>query len=103
MSELKPTLTLYGLCHQFLTQVIEGDELYTKVHHNTAASESEGWTIVRMERSSRFLWELNCGAKDQSLFEAALQLLCQVMGQTQDERKVCLKRAAALNQSTVGS
>jgi hypothetical protein len=28
---------------------------------------------VLMERSSRFLWELNCGAKDQTLFEEALQ------------------------------
>lgn len=64
--------------------MIEGDELYTKVHHNTAASESEGWTILLMERSRRFLWELNCGAKDQTLFEAALQLLCEVIEQTQD-------------------
>ena len=64
--------------------MIEGDKLHTKVHHNTAASESEGWTIVLMERSSRFLWELNCGAKDQSLFEEALQLLCEVIKQTQD-------------------
>ena len=31
LSELKPALTLYGLCHQFLALVIEGDELYTKV------------------------------------------------------------------------
>ena len=31
MSELKPTLLLYALCPQFLQQVIEGDELYTKV------------------------------------------------------------------------
>jgi len=37
-----------------------------------------------MERSSRFLCELNCGAKDQTLFEEALQLLCEVIGQTQD-------------------
>jgi transposase-like protein len=84
LSELKPALTLYGLCHQFLSLVIEGDELYTKVHHNTAASESEGWTIVLMERSSRFLWELNCGARDQTLFEEALHLLCEVIEQTQD-------------------
>ena len=81
---MKPALTLYGLCHQFLALVIEGDELYTKVHHNSAASESEGWTIVLMERSSRFLWQLNCAAKDQTLFEAALQLLCKVIEQTQD-------------------
>ena len=84
LSALKPTLTLYGLCHQFLGQVIEGDELYTKVHHNTDASASEGWTLVLMERSSRFLWELNCGPKDQSLFQEALALLCHVIQQTED-------------------
>jgi len=64
--------------------VIEGDELYTKAHHNTAAHDSEGWTIVLMERSSRFLWELDCGHKDEQLFQAALALLCQVIQQTQD-------------------
>ena len=64
--------------------MIEGDELYTKVHHNTAASDSQGWTIVLMERSSRFLWELDCGAKERQLFESALQLLCEVIDQTQD-------------------
>jgi hypothetical protein len=58
--------------------------LYTRVHHNTAASDSQGWTIVLMERSSRFLWELNCGAKEQQLFEEALQGLCEVIEQTQD-------------------
>jgi transposase-like protein len=84
LSELKPTLLLYGLVHQFLSLVIEGDELYTKVHHNTAASDSQGWTIVLMERSSRFLWELNCGNKDEQLFTVALELLCEVIEQSQD-------------------
>lgn len=49
-----------------------------------AASDSEGWTIVLIERSSRFLWELECGAKDQQLFEGALRLLCEVIKQTKD-------------------
>jgi transposase-like protein len=31
LSDLKPTLVWYALCHQFLTLVVEGDELYTKV------------------------------------------------------------------------
>ena len=31
LSDLKPTLLLYALCHQFLTLMVEGDELYTKV------------------------------------------------------------------------
>jgi transposase-like protein len=31
LSDLKPTLVLSALCHQFLPLVVEGDELYTKV------------------------------------------------------------------------
>ena len=31
LSELKKTLLLYSLCHQFLQQIVEGDELYTKI------------------------------------------------------------------------
>ena len=84
LSDLKPTLLLYSLLHQFLHQVIEGDELYTKVHKNTAASESQGWTVVLMERGSRFLWELHCGRKDQQLFETALRLLVEVIEKTGD-------------------
>jgi hypothetical protein len=64
LSELKPTLLLYGLIHQFLNLMNEGDEPYSKVHHNTPASDSQGWAIVLMERNSRFVWELNCGNKD---------------------------------------
>jgi transposase-like protein len=63
-ASLKRTLYLYSLCHRFLSQTIEGDELYTKVHHNTPASESKGWTIVLMERASRFIWHMECGRKD---------------------------------------
>jgi hypothetical protein len=84
LSDLKPTLLLYGLLHQFVSQVIEADELYTKVAKNTAAWASEGWTIVLMERGSRFLWELNCGPKDQQLFQQALQRLVGVIEQTED-------------------
>jgi transposase-like protein len=84
LSDLKPTLLLYSLLHQFLSQVVEGDELYTKVGKNTIAADSEGWTIVLMERGSRFLWELHCGRKDQQLFEAALSILASVIEQTAD-------------------
>ncbi|MGC1217617.1 MAG: hypothetical protein WA883_09090 [Phormidesmis sp.] len=68
--------------HEFIHQEIEGDELYTKVNQNIAPSASEGWTIVLMERGSRFLWELHCGRKDQQLFERALRCLAQVIKQT---------------------
>jgi transposase-like protein len=84
LAGIKPTLLLYSLMHQFIEQVVEGDELYTKVHHNTIASDSEGWTIVLMERSSRFLWELQCGKKDEKLFKSALELLVQVIEQTRN-------------------
>jgi transposase-like protein len=84
LSDLKPTLLLYSLLHQFLSQIIEADELYTKVGQNTVVADSEGWTIVLMERGSRFLWELHCGRKDQQLFEAGLSLLAEVIEQTGD-------------------
>ncbi len=82
LGELKPTLMLYALVHEFIHQEIEGDELYTKVNKNVSPSDSEGWTIVLMERASRFLWELHCGRKNQQLFEQALTCLAQVIEQT---------------------
>ena len=82
LADLKPTLMLYALLHEFIHQEIEGDELYTKVEKNKPPSESQGWTIVLMERASRFLWELHCGRKDQQLFQKALNCLVQVIEQT---------------------
>ena len=82
LSDLKPTLMLYSLMQQFVSQVVEGDEVYTKGGKNTAPADSQGWTPVLMERGSRFLWELSCGRKDQQLFEQALQLLAEVIEQT---------------------
>jgi transposase-like protein len=82
LGDLKPTLMLYSLLHQFIHQEIEGDELYTKVDKNKPPSDSQGWTIVLMERGSRFLWELHCGRKDQQLFNPALACLTQVIEHT---------------------
>lgn len=82
LAGIKPTLLLYSLLHQFLELVIEGDEVYTKVGRQVPPSESQGWTIVLMERGSRFLWELSCGRKEQQLFEQALRQLCQVIEQS---------------------
>lgn len=84
LADLKETLLLYALCHQFLEQQIEGDELYTKIHHNKPPAESEGWTIVLINRATRFIWELRCGERERELFEAAIQLLGQVIEQTGD-------------------
>jgi transposase-like protein len=81
---LKETLLLYTLCHKFIQQLVEGDELYTKVGENKPAFASEGWTIVLMDRASRFIWELECGPRETSLFERAMQTLSQVIEQTED-------------------
>jgi hypothetical protein len=84
LGDLRETLLLYALCHQFIQLVVEGDELYTKVGANKPAVASEGWTIVLMERASRFIWELDCGQRETALFEAAMQTLAQVIEQTND-------------------
>ena len=81
---LKETLLLYALCHQFIQLQIEGDELYTKVAENKPAHLSEGWTVVLMDRASRFIWELQCGERDTDLFKQALATLAQVIDQTDD-------------------
>jgi hypothetical protein len=75
---------LFALTHQFLQQLIEGDELYTRVKKNVAPDESQGWTIALMDRATRFLWERQCGRKDRKLFQQAMRLLCDVIQQTSD-------------------
>jgi hypothetical protein len=75
---------LFALTHQFLQQLIEGDELYTRVKKNVAPDESQGWTIVLMDRATRFLWDIQCGRKDRKLFKKAMGLLCHVIEQTGD-------------------
>jgi len=84
LGALKETLLIYALCHQFIQQTVEGDELYTKVGQNTPPSASEGWTIALMDRASRFIWELSCGERETALFEQAMQTLAQVIKQTDD-------------------
>ena len=84
LSGMKQTLLLYALTHQFLHQVIEGDELYTRVRKNVAPDESQGWTIVLMDRATRFIWAMGCGRKDRKLFTQAIRQLCRVMKQTGD-------------------
>jgi transposase-like protein len=80
----KEVLFLYALAHTFLEQVIEGDELYTKVNRNVPPEDCEGWTIVLMERASRFLWTLECGTKDRDLFLLAIHVLRDVILRTRD-------------------
>jgi len=75
---------LFALAHQFLQQLIEGDELYTRVKKKVAPDQSQGWTIVLMDRATRFLWDMPCGRKERKLFKQAMQLLCEVIQHTSD-------------------
>jgi helix-turn-helix, Psq domain len=84
LSGVKQTLLLSAVTHQFLSQVIEGDALYTRVRKNVAPDESKGWTIVLMDRATRFMWAMGCGRKDRQLFTQAIRLLCRVLKQTGD-------------------
>lgn len=82
--ELKETLLLYSLSQSFLSLVIEGDELYTRVRENKPQEESEGWTVMLMDRASRFIWELSCGEKEESLFLQAIELFSELIEQTDE-------------------
>jgi transposase-like protein len=83
-SHLHRVLFLYTMVHQFIEVIIEGDEAYTKVYHNVPPHESSGWTIVLMDRASRFIWGLDCGLKDRKLFKKAIATLEQIVSRTND-------------------
>jgi hypothetical protein len=83
-ADLQGPLLIYALLHTFLTQLIEGDELYTKVEKNRPQEESEGWTVVLMDRASRFIWDLKCGKKDRDLFLSAIQTVIDIAARTGD-------------------
>jgi len=82
--DLHRVLLLYALVHEFLESVIEGDEAYTKVQKHVPPDQSRGWTILLMERSSRFIWTLDCGKKDRKLFQKAIKTLDKIARQTHD-------------------
>jgi hypothetical protein len=63
---------------------VEGDELYTKIGKNVPPGESEGWTVVLMDRASRFIWASECGKKDERLFRTAMRILLNVIRKTDD-------------------
>ncbi len=84
LGDLKDTLMLFALAHQFLQQVIEGDELYTKIDKNHPQEQSAGWTIVLMDRASRFIWDMQCGRKNRKMFKKAIGRLSKVLDQTED-------------------
>jgi transposase-like protein len=82
--DLHQVLFLYALVHEFLALVIEGDEAYTKVQKNVPPDQSPGWTILLLDRASRFIWEINCGKKDRKLFHKAIKSLDKIARQTHD-------------------
>jgi len=82
--DLHRVLLLYTLVHEFLAVVIEGDEAYTKVHQNVPPDQSRGWTILLMDRASRFIWALDCGKKDRRLFKKAIKTLNKIVKHTND-------------------
>jgi transposase-like protein len=82
--DLQQVLFLYALVHEFLALVIEGDEAYTKVQKNVPPEQSPGWTILLMDRASRFIWELECGKKEKKLFKKAIKTLDKIARQTHD-------------------
>ena len=82
--DLQQVLFLYALVHEFLALVIEGDEAYTKVQKHVPPDQSRGWTILLMDRASRFIWELHCGKKDRRLFNKAIETLDKIARQTHD-------------------
>jgi transposase-like protein len=85
-AELYQVLFLYALVHEFFALVIEGDEAYTKVQKNVPPDQSRGWTILLMDRASRFIWALECGKKDRRLFHKAIRTLDKIARQTHDLR-----------------
>jgi len=83
-ADLRQVLFVYALVHEFLQVVIEGDEGYTRIEENLPADQSLGWTILLMDRASRFIWSLDCGRRDKRLFKTAVRTLEAVINQTQD-------------------
>ena len=82
--DLKDILMAYTLSHTFIEMIVEGDELYTKVNKNVPQADSEGWTLMLMDRASRFIINLTCGKKDKDLFMSAMTILTEVVKVTND-------------------
>jgi hypothetical protein len=82
--DIKDALFLYSLVSDHLTKIVEGDELYTKVKKNVDPSESEGWTIVLMDRATRFIWDMSCSKKTEKLFLKAIKKLAKIIKKDKD-------------------
>lgn len=83
-SSLIKVLMLYSYAHKFFQLIIEGDEMYTKIAKNVAPDLSEGWIIVLLDRSSRFIFTMKCGKRDQKLFKKVMAEFLTLAKQTDD-------------------
>ena len=81
---IKEALFLYSLVSEHLTKIVEGDELYTKVKKNVDPFESECWTIILIDRSTRFIWEMSCSKKVEKLFLKAMKKLVKMIKKDKD-------------------
>lgn len=83
-ADQKAPLMLYALCHEFISLTFEGDELYTIIRERGEPSESEGWTAVIMERTSRFIVDQRCGKKDAELFRSVMETVADYIEQSSE-------------------
>jgi hypothetical protein len=56
----------------------------SRVGKNVPYDESTGWTVVLMDMTSRFLWELQCGKKHRQLFRKAIRTLIKLVTRTKN-------------------
>ncbi|HPE62308.1 MAG TPA: hypothetical protein PLB10_18415 [Thiolinea sp.] len=82
--EQKVPLMLYAVCHEFIRLTFEGDELYTVVGKRGEPCDSEGWTVVILERASRFIVEQRCGKKDEAMFRQVMGTIADYIRQSDD-------------------
>jgi hypothetical protein len=75
---------MYVFCHEFISLIFEGDELYTSVGQRVEQSDSKGWSAVILERASRFIINQKCGKKDAKLFSTVMKSVCKIAQQTKD-------------------
>lgn len=83
-AEQKAPLMLYAVCHEFIRLTFEGDELYTVVGKRGEACDSQGWTVVILERASRFVVEQRCGEKDEEMFRQVMGTVADYIRQSDD-------------------
>jgi transposase-like protein len=60
--------------------VIELDELYTKVHHNRPADDSPGWTLIALERATRYWVAVATGERKEALFDSGVSQAWRIAG-----------------------